>query len=71
MFEALLVVAVFVAIALYRRADRKRLAAEAELEDAMICIAAQDEIMQRMLADLEAAGAVKATRLVLPKRAWS
>ena len=71
MFEALLVAAVFVAIALYRRADRKRIAAEAELEDAMVCIAAQDAVMQRMLADLEAAGVLKATWLVMPRRVWS
>jgi hypothetical protein len=36
-----------------------------------VCIAAQDEVMRRMLADLEAAGVVKSTRLVLPKRVWS
>jgi hypothetical protein len=71
MFEALLVAADFVALSLYRRADRKRIAAECELEDAMVCIAAQDAVMRRMLADLEAAGVVKETRLVLPKRVWS
>ena len=71
MFEALLVVAVGAVFALYRRERKLRRRERAERKDAEWKLECQSEIMQMMARDLEAAGVVKATRMVLPKRVWS
>lgn len=70
-FTGAISILALVAAALYRREHRRRILAEHALTDATAALDAQSEVMQQMMQDMQEAGVVRETRLVLPKRTWS